>query len=94
MEDMRNQDRENDRTGPKSIFRPLPDPKNQKNDPGIKKKVPKLARTGPGFGMTLGAWLGFASASCFAFASSLFEPGLALGLGGFAGFLPKAKYKT
>ena len=32
MDDMRNRDRENDRTGPRSIFRPLPDPTNQKND--------------------------------------------------------------
>ena len=32
MDDMRNRDRENDRTGPRSIFRPLPDPKNSKHD--------------------------------------------------------------
>ena len=38
MDDMRNRDRENDRTGPRSIFRPLPYARNQKNIPRIAKK--------------------------------------------------------
>ena len=38
MDDMRNRDRENDRTGPWSIFRPLPDPKNLENRPQTYKK--------------------------------------------------------
>ena len=39
MDDMRNRDRENDRTGPRSIFRPLPDPQTTKNRPKIYKKL-------------------------------------------------------
>ena len=39
MDDMRNWDRENDRTGPRSIFRPLPDPKKQNNGTQIYKNV-------------------------------------------------------
>ena len=31
MDDMRNRDRENDRAGPRSIFRPLVDPRTSKN---------------------------------------------------------------
>ena len=39
MDDMRNRDRENDRTGPRSIFRPLPDLQNPNNQPKINKKT-------------------------------------------------------
>ena len=38
MDDMRNRDRENDRKGPGSIFRPLPDPKTPKKSTKIIKK--------------------------------------------------------
>ena len=47
MDDMRNRDRENDRTGPRSIFRPLPDPQTPKNRP----KIVKNPVWGPSLGL-------------------------------------------
>ena len=47
MDDMRNRDRGNDRTGPRNIFRPLPGPKNLK----IQSKMYKNPVWGPSLGL-------------------------------------------
>ena len=49
MDDMRNRDRENDRTGPRSIFRPLPQPKTIKK----RSKIVKNPVWGPSLGLLL-----------------------------------------
>ena len=70
MDDMRNRDRENDRTGPRSIFRPLPDPKNLENRSKIHKKPvwdPSLGLPGVSTNMikseTMSLWLDWWSSS-------------------------------